>query len=78
MADFVEMLCQQIRTKDGNDCLINDAYFILKWQGIYMYMHIRKYCGGWVDNKINYEEAREFDNEEQAREYMKLRIAEDY
>lgn len=85
MVNMVEIVCQEVRQHEGNDCLIKDAYIILGWRdslgcGIYMYMHIHKYEGNWIDEskKIEYCEAREFKSEDKARKYMELRIAEDY
>ena len=71
---MVNIVRQENRDHEGNDCYIYDTHLILEFAGSYMYMHIVKYNGGWTDNKVHYEEGREFDNEQQASNYMDMRL----
>ena len=71
---MVNIVCQESRNREGNDCYIYDTHIVLEFAGSYMYMHLVKYCGSWTDDKIHYEEGREFDDKRRAIAYMKERL----
>ena len=65
---MLEIVKQDYREKEGNDCLIKDCFVILKCFGTYIVMSIRRYYG-WCDNGLDYRGRKEFDNLNDAEEY---------
>lgn len=59
---MLEIIKQETVTKEGNDCLIQDCFTVLKCHEVYIVMDIHK-CTGWCDNTVDIRGRKEFSNE---------------
>ena len=66
---MLEIIEQETSSKEGNDCLIEDCYVVLKCHYKYIVMSIRKYRGWCDDGGLDYRGKREFDDCDSAMEY---------
>lgn len=65
---MLEIVKQETNSKEGNDCLIEDCFTILKCHDKYIVMNIRRYRG-WCDDGLDIRGRREFDDESDALHY---------
>lgn len=65
---MLEIIMQEQNLKQGNDCLIEDCYTILKCHEYYIVMNIRRYRG-WCDNGSDIRGKKDFDNIHDATKY---------
>lgn len=65
---MLEIICQEIEQKHGNDCLIENCYTVLKCHDKYLVMNIRRHRG-WCDHGLDICGQKEFDDIHSATEY---------
>ena len=62
---MLEIIKQETNTKEGNDCIIENCYSVLKCYDFYIVLNIRRYRG-WCDNGLDIRGKKEFDNQQLA------------
>lgn len=65
---MLEIINQETDSKQGNDCLIENCYTILKCHEKYLAMNIRRYRG-WNDNGLDICGRKEFEDVNAAIKY---------
>ena len=65
---MLEIINQETDSKQGNDCLIENCYTILKCHEKYLAMNIRRYRG-WCDNGLDIRGRKEFEDVNDAIKY---------
>ena len=65
---MLEIINQETDSKQGNDCLIENCYTILKCHEKYLAMNIRRYRG-WNDNGLDIWGRKEFEDVNAAIKY---------
>ena len=65
---MLEIINQETDLKQGNDCLIENCYTILKCHEKYLAMNIRRYRG-WCDNELDIRGRKEFEDVNVAIKY---------
>ena len=65
---MLERINQETDSKQGNDCLIENCYTILKCHEKYLVMNIRRYRG-WCDNGLDIRGRKEFEDVNAAIKY---------
>lgn len=66
---MLQIIKQEFRDVEGNDCLIKDCIIILKVHNKYIVEVIRRYIG-WCDNGLDYRSRKEFDDVDKANSYF--------
>ena len=67
--NMLQIIKQEFKTTEGNDCLIKDCIVILKIHNIYIVEVIRRYIG-WCDHGLDYRSRKEFDDVDKANSYF--------